>query len=345
LSKTIKAGTRPTKKEYLDMSNRRIVSGMRPTGKLHLGHYHGVLANWLELQEEFECFFFAADWHSLTTEYENTAGIRENTVDMVLDWLAFGIDPEKSTVFVQSRVPQHAELNLVLSMITPVSWLERNPTYKEMQENLQARDLSTFGFLGYPVLMAADIILYKATRVPVGHDQLPHLEITREIARRFNFLYKPVFPEPEALLTKESKLLGLDGRKMSKSYGNAIFLSETADETRKKVMSMVTDVQRPRRSDPGEPDRCVAFTLHTLYVSEEKRAEIVLACRGAQIGCVDCKKILAECVVKTLEPFRERRAELAARPERVGEILAEGSAAASREAARTMEEAREALQF
>ncbi|HEU0265372.1 MAG TPA: tryptophan--tRNA ligase, partial [Geobacterales bacterium] len=225
------------------MTSHRIVSGMRPTGKLHLGHYHGVLANWLALQQEYDCYFFAADWHSLTTEYENTAAIRENLQEMVLDWLAFGIDPEKSTIFAQSRVPQHAELNLILSMITPLSWLERNPTYKEMQENLAAKDLATYGFLGYPVLMAADIIIYKATKVPVGHDQLPHLEITREIARRFNFLYKPVFPEPAALLTETPKLLGLDGRKMSKSYGNAVFLSDTAAETEKKIMSMVTDVQ------------------------------------------------------------------------------------------------------
>ena len=201
------------------MKNKRIVSGMRPTGKLHLGHFHGVLANWLELQKEYECFFFAADWHSLTTEYDNTAMIRESIHDMVLDWLAFGIDPDKSVIFRQSLVPQHAELNLVLGMITPVSWLERNPTYKEMRENLAAKDLSTFGFLGYPVLMAADIILYKATRVPVGQDQLPHLEITREIARRFNYLYGEVFPEPEALLTETPKVLGLDGRNHSFARG------------------------------------------------------------------------------------------------------------------------------
>ncbi len=327
------------------MSNKRIVSGMRPTGKLHLGHFHGVLANWLELQKEFECFFFAADWHSLTTEYDNTAGIRDNIREMLLDWLAFGIDPEQSTIFVQSKVPQHAELNLILSMITPLSWLERNPTYKEMQDNLAAKDLATFGFLGYPVLMASDIIVYKATRVPVGHDQLPHLEITREIARRFNYLYREVFPEPVALLTETPKVLGLDGRKMSKSYGNAIFLSETAEETQKKVMSMVTDVQRPRRSDPGEPDRCVAFTLHSLYVPAEKRAEIVNSCRGAQIGCVDCKKILGQYVVETLAPFREKRQGLAERPGLVEEVLTEGSRKAAQVAAATMEEVRAAVQI
>jgi tryptophanyl-tRNA synthetase len=327
------------------MTNKRIVSGMRPTGKLHLGHYHGVLANWLELQDGYECFFFAADWHSLTTEYANTDDIRENTREMVLDWLAFGIDPEKSTIFQQSLVHQHAELNLVLSMITPVSWLERNPTYKEMQENLTTRDLSTFGFLGYPVLMASDIIVYKAARVPVGHDQLPHLEITREIARRFNHLYGAVFPEPEALLTETPKLLGLDGRKMSKSYGNAIFLSESADETRKKVMSMVTDVERPRRTDPGEPDRCVAFSLNHLYLSDEQKAEITVACRGARIGCVDCKKIQAEALVTTLAPFRAKREELAVRPDVADEVLIAGSRRAGEEAGRTMAEVRRAIKM
>jgi len=327
------------------MNNKRIVSGMRPTGKLHLGHYHGVLANWQKLQEEFECFFFAADWHSLTTEYENTEGIVENTYEMVLDWLAFGIDPQKSTVFLQSRVPQHAELNLILSMITPVSWLERNPTYKEMRENLSAKDLSTFGFLGYPVLMASDIIVYKASRVPVGHDQLPHLEITREITRRFNYLYGVVFPEPAALLTENPKVLGIDGRKMSKSYGNAIFLSETSEETMKKIMSMVTDVQRPRRTDPGEPDRCVAFSLHRLYTPEEERARIVSECRGAEIGCVDCKKILARNVVAELAPFRERRRELETQPELVGQVLTEGNRRAATEAGKTMQEVRKAIKL
>jgi len=325
------------------MSTRRIVSGMRPTGKLHLGHFHGVLANWLELQKDYNCFFFAADWHSLTTEYADTAGIRESIGDMVLDWLAFGIDPEKSTIFCQSAVHQHAELNLILSMITPVSWLERNPTYKEMQDNLAAKDLSTFGFLGYPVLMAADIILYRATRVPVGHDQLPHLEITREIARRFNHLYGEVFPEPTALLTESPKVLGLDGRKMSKSYGNAIFLSETADETRKKVMSMVTDTKRVRRSDPGEPNDCVAFSLNRHYLTAAQQEEICTACRTAAIGCVDCKKIQAQALIDALAPFRTKREELAAVPGVVSEILAAGAVKAAQHAAATMLDVREAL--
>jgi tryptophanyl-tRNA synthetase len=325
------------------MSNNRIVSGMRPTGKLHLGHFHGVLSNWLDLQRNFDCFFFAADWHSLTTEYANTDGIKDSIHEMVLDWLAFGIDPEKSVIFEQSRVPQHAELNLILSMITPVSWLERNPTYKEMQENLDTKDLSTFGFLGYPVLMASDIIVYKAERVPVGQDQIPHLEITREIARRFNHLYGEVFPEPAALLTETPKVLGLDGRKMSKSYGNAIFLSDDAEETRKKVLSMMTDTLRPYKRDPGEPDRCVAFTLHSLYVPQEKRDEIVVACRAAELGCVDCKKILAGCMIDTLAPFRAKREELAQQEGLVNEVLAEGSRKAEVVAKQTMLEVRAAL--
>ena len=325
--------------------NKRIVSGMRPTGKLHLGHFHGVLSNWLQLQKDYECFFFAADWHSLTTEYADTSGIAESIREMVLDWLAFGIDPQQSVIFCQSRVAQHAELNLILSMITPVSWLERNPTYKEMQENLAAKDLSTFGFLGYPVLMAADIILYKAQKVPVGHDQLPHLEITREIARRFNYLYGNVFPEPEALLTETPKVLGLDGRKMSKSYGNAIFLSETADETRKKVMSMVTDTERPRRADPGEPDRCVAYSLNRTYLSEDQRAEIETACRSAQIGCVDCKKIQAEALVSFLSPLREKRAEIASQAGLVDDILTDGSRKAAEHAATTLAEVRTAIKL
>ena len=316
---------------------------MRPTGKLHLGHFHGVLSNWLELQKEYDCFFFAADWHSLTTEYADTTGIRESIRDMVLDWVAFGIDPEKSTIFCQSAVHQHAELNLILSMITPVSWLERNPTYKEMQENLAAKDLSTFGFLGYPVLMAADIILYRSNRVPVGHDQLPHLEITREITRRFNHLYGKVFPEPAALLTETPKVLGLDGRKMSKSYGNAIFLFETAEETRKKVMSMVTDTNRVRRTDPGDPDNCVAYSLNHQYLTEAQKEMIGADCRSAAIGCVDCKKIQATGLVEALEPFRCRRDELSASPTIVDDILAHGAEKASRSAAETMVLVREAL--
>jgi tryptophanyl-tRNA synthetase len=318
---------------------------MRPSGRLHIGHYHGVLENWVRMQEAYDCFFFVADWHSLTTEYADTSGIAESTREMVLDWLAFGLDPVKCVVFRQSLVPHHSELNLILSMLTPVSWLERCPTYKEMQDNLETKDLSTFGFLGYPVLMAADIILYKATRVPVGHDQLPHLEITREIARRFNYLYGNVFPEPEALLTETPKLPGLDGRKMSKSYGNSIYLSDSAEETSKKIMSMVTDTERVRRADPGDPERCVAFNLHRIYVPQEKLDEIIPACKGATIGCVDCKKLLSGCINERLAPFRARRDELASKPQFVDDILADGSCRASKISDTVMAEVRSALKF
>ncbi|OGU00562.1 MAG: tryptophan--tRNA ligase [Geobacteraceae bacterium GWC2_48_7] len=324
---------------------QRVVSGMRPSGRLHIGHYHGVLENWVKMQDSYDCFFFVADWHSLTTEYADTSGIAQSTRDMVLDWVAFGLDPEKCVVFRQSLVPHHSELNLILSMITPVSWLERNPTYKEMLDNIEQRDLTTFGFLGYPVLMAADIILYKATRVPVGQDQLPHLEITREIARRFNHLYGQVFPEPEALLTETPKLPGLDGRKMSKSYNNSIYLSDSAETTTKMVMSMVTDTNRVRRTDPGEPDVCVAFNLHRIYVPQEKLDEIVPACRGAQIGCVECKKILATCINERLAPFRAKREELAANPTFVDELLRDGSSRASLISDAVMAEVRTALKF
>jgi tryptophanyl-tRNA synthetase len=324
---------------------QRVVSGMRPTGKLHIGHYHGVLENWVKMQDSFDCFFFVADWHSLTTEYADTSNIAQNVREMVLDWVAFGLDPAKCVIFRQSLVPHHSELNLILSMVTPVSWLERCPTYKEMQDNLETKDLSTFGFLGYPVLMAADIILYKGRRVPVGQDQLPHLEITREIARRFNHLYGNVFPEPEALLTETPKLLGLDGRKMSKSYNNSIYLSDTAEETSKKVMGMMTDPARVRRNDPGDPDVCVAFNLHRIYVPEEKLDEIIPACRNASIGCVECKKILVGHMNERLAPCRAKREELAANPAFVDELLQEGSQRASLISDAVMAEVRTALKF
>ncbi len=324
---------------------QRVVSGMRPTGRLHIGHYHGVLENWITMQESYDCFFFVADWHSLTTEYADTSGIAQNIREMVLDWVAFGLDPEKCIIFRQSLVPHHSELNLILSMVTPVSWLERCPTYKEMQDNLETKDLSTFGFLGYPVLMAADIILYKALRVPVGQDQLPHLEITREIARRFNHLYGEVFPEPEALLTETPKLPGLDGRKMSKSYNNSIYLSDTAEETSKKIMSMMTDPARVRRNDPGDPDVCVAFNLHRIYVPQEKLEEIIPACRNATIGCVECKKILVGYMNERLAPSRARREELATNPAFVDELLQEGSTKASLISDAVMTEVRTALKF
>ena len=236
------------------MVKKRVLSGMRPTGRLHLGHLHGTLGSWVKLQDEYKCFFFVADWHALTSEYENTGIIKDSTQDMVIDWLSAGIDPEKSILFIQSRILEHAELHLLLSMIVPLPWLERNPTYKEQQEEMSNKDLATYGFLGYPVLQAADIIIYKAHKVPVGKDQVPHLELTREIVRRFNYLYKNVFPEPDQILTEMSKVLGIDRRKMSKSYNNAIYLADSPEEIKTKVSQMITDPQRKRRNDPGNPD-------------------------------------------------------------------------------------------
>ncbi len=322
----------------------RVLSGMRPSGKLHLGHLHGVLDNWKRLQEEYECFFFVADWHALTTNYEDPRGIPAYIEDMVLDWLAVGIDPERATIFVQSDLKEHAELHLLFSMITPVSWLERNPTYKEQQEELKQRDLATYGFLGYPVLQAADILIYKAHKVPVGVDQLPHLELTREIARRFNYLYGETFPIPEPLLAEVPKLPGLDGRKMSKSYGNAIFISEEPDELRKKVRTMVTDTERPRKQDPGDPEnRCLAFNLHKLYLPQERVAQIVEECKAARLGCVQCKAELAEAIVTFLEPIQAKRRELQAEKGKVKEILETGAQRARAFAKTTMDEVRDTL--
>ena len=323
---------------------KRVLSGMRPSGKLHLGHLHGVLSNWKRLQEEYECFFFVADWHALTTNYEKSWEIPDNIGQMVLDWLAVGIDPEKATLFVQSDIKEHAELHLLLSMITPLSWLERNPTYKEQKQQLKSRDLSTYGFLGYPVLQAADIIIYKANKVPVGVDQLPHVELTREITRRFNYLYGEVFPIPDPLLAEVPKLPGLDGRKMSKSYGNSIFLSDTPEEVRKKISTMVTDVERPRKSDPGDPEkRCVAFNLHKLYLPEDELSEIVRQCKAAELGCVACKRRLADAVVAALEPIWERRERFASEPGLVEQILKDGADRARANARATMEDVRQAL--
>ncbi len=323
---------------------KRVLSGMRPSGKLHLGHLHGVLSNWKRLQDEYECFFFVADWHALTTNYERPYEIPKNIYDMVLDWLAVGIDPQKATLFIQSEIKEHAELHLLLSMITPISWLERNPTYKEQKEQLKEKDLATYGFLGYPVLQAADIIMYKANKVPVGVDQLPHVELTREITRRFNYLYREVFPVPEALLAHVPKLPGLDGRKMSKSYGNSIFLSDSPEEVREKVSTMVTDVERPRKSDPGDPEkRCVAFNLHKLYLPRERLLEIIAECKEAKLGCVACKKELAQAIIDHLSPIWEKRAELEKDKDAVRNILQEGAEKARANAARTMAEVREAL--
>ncbi len=322
---------------------KRILSGMRPTGSLHLGNFHGALANWVGMQDTYDCFFFIADWHALTTDYENTANMSKFAHNMMIDWLSAGLSPEKSTLFVQSSVLEHAELFLLLSMITPVPWLERNPTYKDQIIQLDNKDLSTFGFLGYPVLMASDIIIYKANGVPVGLDQVPHVEITREIARRFNYLYGNVFPEPEAVLTESAKILGLDRRKMSKSYQNTILLSESPEDIRAKVSTMVTDPDRARRKDPGNPDICNVFEFHKLYSPADVVADISVQCRSAAIGCVECKKMMAERLVEALAPVRDRRQYYEARPEMVKEIMAAGNQKARSVAQQTMEEVRAAV--
>ncbi len=326
---------------------KRILSGMRPTGKLHLGNFHGALSNWVALQDrgDYDCFYFVADWHALTSDYASTENIKANTVDMVIDWLAAGLDPDRSTLFIQSSVMEHAELFLLLSMITPLSWLERNPTYKEIKEELSQKDLSTFGFLGYPVLQAADIIMYKASGVPVGVDQLPHVELTREIARRFNFLYREIFPIPEPLLTEVPKLLGTDGRKMSKSYENAIFMSDQGDELKKKVAAMFTDPQRQRKSDPGRPELCNVYTLHEIYSTPEVVAEIAPACRSAAIGCIECKKRLAAAIAEGMKPVHERREHYLASPQEVRAIMEDGNVRAGRIARETMAEVREAMKI
>jgi tryptophanyl-tRNA synthetase len=326
---------------------KRILSGMRPTGKLHLGHLHGALGNWVELQNsgKYDCFYFVADWHALTSDYSTTEGIRDSAINMVVDWLSVGLDPQKSTLFVQSAIKEHAELFLLLSMITPLAWLERNPTYKEMKAELASKDLSTFGFLGYPVLQAADIIMYKAYGVPVGVDQLPHVELTREIARRFNFLYKEIFPIPEPLLTSVPKLLGIDGRKMSKSYDNSICISDRGKVLLSKVSSMFTDPQRMRKSDPGNPEICNVFTFHGLYSKLENVKEIDANCRTAAIGCTDCKKMLAQRIAEELAPIHERMDYYTNHMDEIDSIIAAGNKKATQIACQTMEEVRAAVKI
>jgi tryptophanyl-tRNA synthetase len=323
---------------------QRILSGMRPTGPLHLGHYFGVIDNWLKLQDEYDCFFFVADWHALTSEYADPTRIKGFIPGLVKDWVAAGLDPEKCSIFQQSRIKEHAELNLILSMYTPLGWLERCPTYKDQKEQLAQKDLNTHGFLGYPVLMSVDILMYKPLAVPVGKDQLPHLELTREIARRFNHLNNTdLFPEPADMLTEEPVLPGLDGRKMSKSYGNSIMLSEPLDEIMPKVRGMKTDENRLRKSDPGDPDVCNLFPYHRLMTDPEKLPEIVKGCKDASWGCVDCKKLLMESLERFLTPLHERRA--ACTDEKVREILEAGNARARSYAEKTMEEVRKVINF
>jgi tryptophanyl-tRNA synthetase len=396
-----------------ESKNRRVVSGMRPTGRLHLGNYHGALANWVELQYKYECYFFVADWHALTTAYENTEDLKANATEVIVDWLAAGLNPSACTFFIQSRIPEHAELHLILSMVTPVSWLERVPTYKDQIEQLNDKDLSTYGFLGYPLLQGADILIYRPAYVPVGEDQVAHVEITREVARRFNNIFgrepdfesrvasavkrlgsrnagqydelrrkfqehgdaealakartvvesgksltvadrerllgylegggRVVLPEPSVLLTKTPKVPGLDGRKMSKSYGNTIAMREEPASVEKKLKAMKTDPARARRTDPGDPDQCPVWDLHKIYSDDATQAWVQAGCRSAGIGCLDCKKPVIESVLKQLKDFRERAREFEENPELVRGIVADGCERAREVARGTMSEVREAI--
>jgi tryptophanyl-tRNA synthetase len=361
-------------------NRKRVLSGMRPTGKLHLGNYMGALFNWVKLQDEYECYFFIADYHALTTDYADTTGLKQNIRDVALDFLAAGLDPKKSTIFRQSKIPAHFELNDLLAMITPISWLERVPTYKDQQEQLKERDLATFGFLGYPLLQSADILVYQPAFVPVGQDQAAHVEITREIARRFNFLYGTpgehavipgshaftmvtaggvgvpsfpenlrkttvILPEPEVLLTPSPKLPGTDGRKMSKSYGNTILLSDPEREVRSKLKTMVTDPARVKRTDPGNPDICPVFDLHKVFSTEQTQCEAAEGCRTAGIGCIPCKGWLADAVVKELAPIQERRRYFEAHEDEVKAILEDGAKRANLCANETMRQVRKAVRI
>ena len=325
-------------------SRPRVLSGMRPTGKLHLGNYMGALANWVKLQDDYDCYFFIADWHALTTDYADPSRVKVNTIDVALDWLAAGLDPEKSTIFIQSHVPQHAELHLLFSMITPLGWLERVPTYKEQQENLKNKDLSTYGFLGYPLLQSADILLYQPQYVPVGQDQVAHVELTREVARRFNSMYKSsVFPEPDALLTPSPKLLGIDGRKMSKSYGNTIGLSESPITVGPKILAMSTNGQRIRQTDPGDPDLCPVGDLHRSFSSKEVIEWSDKGCRTATIECQICKIKAADSVCEVTGPIYNRRRKLESNIDRTWEMLREQSRKAQARAEQTMRPVRSIL--
>jgi tryptophanyl-tRNA synthetase len=325
------------------MNKERVLSGMQSSGKLHLGNLIGALRNWVRLQDQYDCFYFVADWHSLTTGYADTSGIKESTKDLLINFLAAGLDPEKCTIFIQSRVLEHAELHLLLSMITPLGWLERVPTYKEKQQELKEKDLATYGFLGYPLLQTADIIIYRAKYVPVGIDQVPHLEISREIARRFNNLYKEIFPEPEALLTEFPKVVGIDGRKMSKSYDNAIYLSDEPKTVEQKIRTMVTDPARVKKTDKGDPELSPVYQLHKIFSSKEEQEEVAGGCRTAGIGCIDCKKILIKNVFKVMEPIWTKRNELRNNPDLLNDVADRGTAKAKKVTEETMRFVREAM--
>jgi tryptophanyl-tRNA synthetase len=329
------------------MTKGRILSGMRPTGKLHIGHL-SVLENWVNLQNEYECFYTIVDWHALTTSFDDTGDIRKNRLQMAIDWLSVGVDPEKSVIFIQSDVKEHAELMLLFSMVTPISWLERCPTYKEQVQQLgkEGKDINTYGFLGYPLLQAADILIYRADTVPVGEDQLPHLELTREVARRFNFMYKEeIFPEPQAKLAKVALLPGIDGRKMSKSYHNTIELGSIGDDLADQVRMMITDPNRVRKNDPGNPDVCIVNTYHGIYSNATEVLELQEACVKGAVGCVDCKKKLGKSLEQVMEPIKAKRADFEAKPGLVEEILTTGAEKARKEAGKTMEVVREIMKL
>jgi tryptophanyl-tRNA synthetase len=328
----------PTKK-------KTVFSGIRPTGSAHLGNFAGAMRNWLALQDKYNCFYSIVTWHALSSEYQDSKVIKGYTYEMAVDLLSVGLDPAKCVIFVQSEVKEHAELHLLLSMVTPLPWVERVPTFKDMQKEMEDKDLNTYGYLGYPVLQAADILLYKGEIVPVGEDQAAHLELAREICRRFNRLIGDVFPEPQMLLTETPRLAGTDGRKMSKSFGNAIYLKDTPEAIREKIATMITDTRRKRRSDAGEPAECPAFTLHAAFVEKPRREELARGCRTAGIGCLECKAVVIERLLELLWPYWERRAELEKNPARVREILDEGNRRARRVARATMEEVRAAVGF
>jgi tryptophanyl-tRNA synthetase len=324
-------------------TRKRVLSGMRPTGKLHLGNFVGALQNWVGMQDAYECYFCVVDWHALTTDYADTSKVKEHSLEVAFDWLAAGLDPEKSVIFMQSHVPAHAELHLLLSMITPLGWLERVPTYKEQRDNIRDKDLGTYGFLGYPLLQAADILVYKANAVPVGEDQAAHIEITREIARRFNGFYGEVFPEPQTLLTPAAKLPGTDGRKMSKSYGNTIMLADPEPVVRQKLKTMVTDPARVRRTDPGNPDVCPVGDLHKIFSTKETIDKVDTGCRSAGIGCIECKSWAADALVQLLNPIQERRKKFETNPRLAWDILEAGSERARKTTGETMKDVRASM--
>jgi tryptophanyl-tRNA synthetase len=326
-----------------DRKKKIVLSGMRPTGPLHLGHLAGALKNWIRLQDEYDCYYTIVTWHAFSSEYQKSTVIRDYVFEYAAGWLSAGIDPEKSVIFVQSEVKELAELHLLLSMITPLPWLQRVPTFKEMQREIPDKDLNTYGFLGYPVLMTADIIIYKAHAVPVGEDQAYHLELAREITRRFNRLYGEIFPEPQILLTEVPRLAGTDGRKMSNSLKNTINLTDPPEVIREKISPMVTDTRRVRRSDPGVPEDCPVFTLHRAFVDETKREELANGCRTAGIGCLECKNVVIDRIIEILVPFQEKRRKYDKKPHLVQEIIEEGNRKARRKAQKTMEEVRAAL--